>query len=178
MHSWKKHIHVIAGRRVLSIFFKWNVIIRWFWRPPQAKGILGLDFDLQDINLILSALPGEGLGSRSRSRSKSSGISLGLISACDPSLSCFQTLTLPVLNTSSKGLRLTGAFWPASLSWLWVTDAPASPDVTSRLGGRGRRWDGGTDLTPLAGRRSWRPSHRPLLLQLPTQDIILPAEGV
>lgn len=29
--------------------------------PPQAKGILGLDSDLQDINLILSMLPGEKL---------------------------------------------------------------------------------------------------------------------
>lgn len=41
---------------------------------PQAKSTLGLDFDLQDINLILSLLPGETPGgSRSQGRSKSSG---------------------------------------------------------------------------------------------------------
>lgn len=42
--------------------------------PPQANGTPGLDFDLQDIKLIRSPLPGEdAAGSKSQGRSKSSG---------------------------------------------------------------------------------------------------------
>lgn len=51
-----------AGQAVLSIFFNGMSSFTGLEAPPQAKGILGHDFDLQDINLILSVLPGERLG--------------------------------------------------------------------------------------------------------------------
>lgn len=60
--------------------------------PLQAKSTVRLDFNLQDINLILWIVPGETLGGQDvKAGQMPQGASFGLISACDPSLSFFQT---------------------------------------------------------------------------------------
>lgn len=129
--------------------------------------------------------------SKSQDRSKSSG---GLI-WLDP-CGASRAEALPdgqrqsALNASPKAWDSPGLSSPAPLSLLWVSIPSVSPVSKLRGGGgrrdegmifEARRWAGEGEVdwgALMGGRRRRQQTHGPLILQLPTQAIILPAEGV
>jgi len=107
-------------------------VVRWFRSPPQAKSTLGVDFDQQDINLILTTLPGEEVEFKRSSKVK---VFRGL--------HLFRSLlVLPDQAFSSEALGLNqntsdspGLSSPAPLSLVWVRIRSVSPVAWSRLRG-------------------------------------------
>lgn len=138
MPSWYRHF-------LLFIFFpRWNTVICRFWSPPQAKSTLGLDFDLQDINLILRVLPREELEVK---KSRQVKVLRGLHLVRSPLVlqdraSSTEAATVGLtLNISPKAGDSPGLSSPALLSLLWVRILSLSPVTVSVLKGCGRRRD-------------------------------------
>lgn len=135
--------------------------------PPQAKSTLGLDFDLKDINLILSTLPGEELEvKKSRQVKVLRGLYLVTILLFLPDwASSRKAATVGfTLNASPKAWDSPGLSSPAPLSLVWCRILSVSPVAVSRLRGWGRRRDEGMewergDGRPLGEKGRWTEEH-------------------
>lgn len=142
MSSWH-------SRRDLFELIWWNSIILWFWSTPQAKSILGLDFDLQDINLILSALPGEELEVEKSWQVKVfRGLHLvrSLLVLPDRASSRETEAVGLIQKASPKARDSPGLSSTAWLSSVWVRIPSMSLVAVSRLRGWGGRRDEGSEV--------------------------------
>lgn len=128
--------------------------------PPQAKSTLGLDFDLQDINLIPSTLPGEELEVKKSWQVKvfrGFHFVRSLLVLPDQASSREAEAVGLIQNASPKAWDSPGFSSPGPLSLVWVWIPSMSPVTVPRLRGGGRWREEGREAAGWGGRavREW-----------------------